>query len=386
MRAASVLLISFLLLAPLGRAADPPVLVLAKIAAENQVYASAGAFLSAAKLAYQWDPAAARLTFQAGDHNVALTPSTALVSVDDAVIRLPVPPRFLGGVLVLPAAFFAKVARDRLGIVVELKDLPPASPRPTKREPRALRVLVIDPGHGGKDHGAASSTGVMEKDVVLAVAKSLVELLGKETGIRVVLTRDRDVFVPLSERARIANQANADAFLSIHANAHRNKGSTGIETYYLAFDPSDEGARTIALAENKAIGYEEMGATYGGKFDDLKMILWDLVKTENLQESAGLAENVQDSLCRSMGAHSRGVKQAPFFVLMGTEMPAVLAEIGFLSNPKDAAFLTNSGTQGRIVRALADAVLRYDEVLARKKGVANPVRSGDGTAPQAGGR
>lgn len=342
-------------------------------------YAAALEFLEASGYPYQWNSLTQRLTFRVNEHTIDISTATNLVNLDDIILTLPARPRFLRGVLMLPRSFFDEVMEARLGIAVswnrrQESDASPETPTATPRQAAVLRVVAIDPGHGGRDDGATSSNGIKEKDIVLAVALRLAALLETRAGIQPVLTRTGDDFVPLSQRARIANEASADLFLSIHANAFRERSISGLETYYLNFDPSDEEARAMALAENQAINYEDVAVGFSDNLDDLKVILWDLVRTEHLQESARLAEFIQENLCLAMETRNRGVRQAPFFVLMGAEMPSTLTEIGFLSNPDDAAALSDPGVQDRIARALFEAILRYDAHLTTRTRSPSPVR------------
>ena len=341
-------------------------------------YGSIGPLLGLPGVEHQWNPDTQRLVVQTDRSIVTLTAMTPLVIVNGQVEQLGQAPRFVDGRLALPQEFYDRVAGPALGITVEwITGTEPDRPaRASLAHPFVVRRIAVDPGHGGKDYGAMSPGGILEKDITLAVALRLARLLEEEAGIDVVLTRSDDRFVALSKRTQIANDAQADLFVSIHANAYRGRESTGVETYYLNFDPSDEKAREMALAENEAIGFEEVGGLSGGAgedaFDDLKVILWDLVKTEHLAESARLAELVQRKMTEATGSRNRGVRQAPLFVLMGADMPAILSEIGFLSNPEEARRLASPPVQDRLAHALYEALLRYDATLA---GARRPVQT-----------
>jgi N-acetylmuramoyl-L-alanine amidase len=221
-----------------------------------------------------------------------------------------------------------------------------------------VRVVAIDPGHGGVDHGARSGAGMLEKQLSLSVSLLLAEEL-RGRGFRVVLTRKRDEFLDLTRRTEIANQAGAEIFLSIHANFSPTRKARGPETYFLSLEASDDEARRVALAENDVFG-NAAAVDDGG--DVVGEVLGDLIRTDHLRASSDLASRLQHALA-GLGVRGRGVKQAPFVVLMGANMPAALLEIGFLSNPADAERLATRAHQRRIARALAEAVAEFAQVL-----------------------
>jgi N-acetylmuramoyl-L-alanine amidase len=223
-----------------------------------------------------------------------------------------------------------------------------------------VRVVAIDPGHGGVDHGARSGAGMLEKELSLRVSLLLAEAL-RERGLAVVLTRDRDEFLDLTRRTEIANEAGAAIFLSIHANFSPTREARGPETYFLSLEASDEEARRVALAENDV--FENAAAVDDGG-DVVGEVLGDLIRTDHLRASSDLASRLQHALAE-LGARGRGVKQAPFVVLMGANMPAALIEIGFLSNPADAERMATRAHQKRIARALADAVADFAKTRPR---------------------
>ena len=217
------------------------------------------------------------------------------------------------------------------------------------------RPVVIDPGHGGDDNGASSPTGLTEKEVTLAVARRLARTL-EGRGHSVRLTRDGDQGRALSDRTALANRLDATVFVSLHANASTVSSVTGAETYYMSLDgASDEAAAATAELENQA----------GSSAEDrspLDLILWDLAQAEVLNESSRLALSVQGRLNARLGLRDRGVKQAPFVVLTGATMPAILVEVGFLSNPSEAERLTQPDSQ----QALADAIAAGIEDFLRR--------------------
>jgi N-acetylmuramoyl-L-alanine amidase len=235
-------------------------------------------------------------------------------------------------------------------------ELGPARPTPTPAPVRAPivtrmgpRPVVIDPGHGGDDIGATSPTGVTEKEVVLAVARRLARVL-ESRGHAVRLTRDGDTSRALTDRTALANRLDATVFISLHANASTVASVAGAETYYMSLDgASDAAAAATADLENRA-------GSSSDKRSPLDLILWDLAQADVLNESSKLALRVQGRLNERLGLRDRGVKQAPFVVLTAATMPAILVEVGFLSNPSEAERLTQSTSQQQIAEALAAGI------------------------------
>ena len=250
--------------------------------------------------------------------------------------------------------------------------------RPSKAEPapsvgkgaRGRPVIVIDPGHGGVETGATGPSGTQEKDLALDLARRLKIALEKEAGASVVLTRDEDRLVSLDERAAIANHNRAELFLSVHLNASKRRGAVGAETYFLAPESTDDEARTLAALENRASGVGEAPAAQQREGDrSLDLILWDLAQNQYLAESGRLAESVQKELNVLAGTKDRGVRQAPFRVLMGATMPAILVEAGFVTNPEEEARFKDPAYLDRVVDAVVRAVQGY---LAGRKRLDDP--------------
>ncbi len=234
------------------------------------------------------------------------------------------------------------------------------------RPPDRFDTVVIDAGHGGDDEGAKGQSGLLEKDLVLDVAGRLAKRL-RTHGLRVVLTRRDDRFVPLEVRTAVANDARGDLFLSIHANAAPSVKARGIETYFLALEASDAAASRIARRENQAFGASHNGMGAGG--DPLLAILGDLMATEHMEESDQFARMALSRLAPLGSARGRGVKQAPFVVLAGVQMPASLVEIGFLTNPEEERALRRTERRQRIVDALAQAVMEFGRRYDAKRGL-----------------
>ena len=216
-----------------------------------------------------------------------------------------------------------------------------------------MRRVVIDPGHGGRDTGAIGPRGLREKDVALAIARTLAGRL-RALGFTVILTRKDDSYVSLDERTRIANQARADLFVSVHCNAARRRTLTGVETWTLNV-ASDRYATRLATFEN---------ADAERTVSDLRLILADLATWANASDARDLAQSVQSSLVRNLRARvgrveDHGVKQALFYVLLGAHMPAILVETGFISNPAEEARLRNRKYQTGAAEAIARGVKEF---------------------------
>lgn len=229
---------------------------------------------------------------------------------------------------------------------------------PARLAPR--RVIVIDPGHGGIERGAVGPSGLQEKDVTLELCRQLRRLLQQQNPtLGVVLTRDEDRLVGLDERTGIANHNHAELFLSIHLNASPRRGASGAETYFLSNDATDDEARLLAAQENRAAGAGEKATASGGARPDLDLVLWDLAQNQHLADSSRLAESVQGQLNRLAGTRDRGVRQAPFRVLMGATMPAILVEVGFISNPDEEAKLRTPDYRDQVAEAISGAVREF---------------------------
>ena len=231
--------------------------------------------------------------------------------------------------------------------------------RENRDELLPLRTIVLDAGHGGHDTGAVGPTGLMEKELVLDVTQRVARLVEGRLGLKVLLTRDADVFVTLQDRTSYANRQRADLFVSIHANAHRVKGTDGVETFFLSSEATDNAARQVAAAENGVIQLEKAAGRGTSKADVLKTILWDLAQSEFQTESARLAEIVHDSVTQTLRMSNRGVKQAGFYVLGGAAMPAILLEIGFVTNPREERRLKDSYYRDELARAILAGLVEY---------------------------
>jgi N-acetylmuramoyl-L-alanine amidase len=231
--------------------------------------------------------------------------------------------------------------------------------------PGGFERVVIDAGHGGHDRGARAANGVVEKELVLDVSLRLAQRL-RERGLAVELTRESDAFVPLEARTSRANDARAQLFVSIHANWAKRPEPQGVETYFASgANSSDESARRLAERENRAF---EGSSAPAAQADPLQALFSDMIAAEDNQESNAFAKLARRELAALGGSVARDVKQAPFVVLMGVQMPASLIEIGFLSNPSDASALARDSHREDIARALERAVLEFGKRYDARRG------------------
>lgn len=242
---------------------------------------------------------------------------------------------------------------------VDLKDPNFAGPSLARQLGLGVRTVVIDPGHGGRDPGTIGKSGFQEKEGNLAIALALRKLL-QDAGIEAVLTRESDVDVGLEARAVIANEKRADLFVSIHGNAHRDRKRGGVETFFLNISP-DPSVVELAAAEN-ATSTKNIGA--------MKTILQKIMQNSKVKESLGLAEAIQKNLVRDLGKDlpgikDLGVKGAPFWVLIGGEMPSVLVEVAHLSNAKEEAKLRTPKFRELAAQGIFDGIMEYVHSLGK---------------------
>ncbi len=217
------------------------------------------------------------------------------------------------------------------------------------------RSIVLDPGHGGDDSGAVGAHNLLEKEVTLDLGFRVREILEREHGIRVVLTRSEDVFVPLARRTSIANNSGAKVFISLHTNASPSHELSGLETYYLD-NTDDQAGRKLAERENSVQS--------GGELDDLSFIVSDLIQSGKIEDSIRLSRVVDESLRRRVlpvyeDGRSRGVKKAPFFVLVGAHMPCSLLELFFIDHQKDAQRLASDQFRDLLARSIAQGIVAF---------------------------
>ena len=230
------------------------------------------------------------------------------------------------------------------------------TPRGSKGNPINSPLIVVDAGHGGKDHGAKSVSGIKEKDVNIKIAKHVKAILVNRYKYSVVMTRKDDTFISLKDRSKISNKRNADLFVSIHANAAKRKSAHGIETYFLGTSHNKQALETAAR--------ENRGLVKSVKDDRVQQILASLITTTKINDSSRLASRVQENLCRASKKVNRnlknlGVKEGPFYVLHGADMPSILVEVGFLTNQNEAKMLSQPQYVYKLASSIAEGIHKY---------------------------
>jgi N-acetylmuramoyl-L-alanine amidase len=341
----------------------------------------------------------ARVSYGRGEVTVQWGPREIRLRVDSPGVLLDGQPLLLahdvysaGGIVYLPADFFSAIlpqaAPGLVSVDVDsrvvradpaalaaaassppVQAAPPAPvvPQPPAPEQQRRRLVVIDAGHGGRDPGAVGPNGTREKDINLQVARRVVEILRQDPTLDVRLTRNRDTLIALRDRARFANSWRGEGqpalFMSIHCNAHNSRSETGFETYFLA-EARTADARRVQAMEDAAEQYEERAM--GGGSDALGFIMSDLRQNQYLRESSDWAQMIQDRLREVHPGPNRGVKQAGFAVLVGAFMPAVLVEVGFISNRNEEQMLADPRQQDTLARQLAAGVQDFFRATDRR--------------------
>jgi len=263
-----------------------------------------------------------------------------------------------------------------IDVIGQTTEAQPAAPGPPQAPPPdvpplidlapsgTIRVIVIDAGHGGSEEGAKGPGGALEKNITLAVARRLKAALEARLGVRVILTRDGDATMGLDERAALANNNKADLFVSLHANASVRSGMTGAEVFYLSLDEYGDAAVRVARGESEPL------PVFGGGTRDIELILWEMAQARYIQESAALAQAIDASLRERVPMSPRAIQQAPFRVLVGANMPAVLVEMGFITNAAQEKQLLSDEFQNLIVQGLVESITRFRDArgAARSSG------------------
>ena len=255
------------------------------------------------------------------------------------------------------------------GTMAEIAPAPPALPNASAAHWR-LDTIVLDAGHGGHDHGGVGN-GTSDKEVAFGVVSRLGPMLERELGVRVVYTRPTDRFVELRERGHIANRAGGKLFISVHANSARSSSARGTETFFLSPNKSAN-ARSVMERENSVIEMESAPELYAD-FNDEGDILQSLAMSAYQEESQELARLIEGEFVAA-GRQSRGVKQGPFLVLWAASMPAVLVEVGFVSNPDEARYISSSRGLDETAQAIFNAVRRYKDTYERGLRIAGSVQ------------
>lgn len=252
-----------------------------------------------------------------------------------------------------------RIIVDVIGQTTTDPQPPPATP-PADAPPLldlaptgGLRTIVIDPGHGGSEEGSRGPAGALEKNITLTIARRLKGALESRLGVRVLLTRDSDETVGLDERAALANNNKADLFLSLHANASVRPSAAGAEVFYLAADDYADEAQRLTRGDRAPL------PVFGGGTRDIEIIPWEMAQVRYIEQSAALATAVEAALRERVPMSPRALQPAPFRVLVGANMPAVLVEIGFITNAEQERLLTSDAFQAEIVQGLVASIVRF---------------------------
>jgi N-acetylmuramoyl-L-alanine amidase len=317
-------------------------------------------------LSWKWDPYIKTATIERKGKIVLMAGSSKIL-VNGSEVELDRPVIQSGGTVYVPVSFV------RLGLsrIVEsvLAGQPVEKALSEGGNKRfTIRSVVIDPGHGGKDPGAIGiRMHLKERSLTLAIAKKLRDDL-EAKGMRVIMTRDDDTFIPLPRRTEIANKSGVDLFISIHINASRSRLLNGFECYYLS-EATDDNARALEALENSSLRLGDSAAMEHSSGVD--KALWDMTLSENRRESAALASYICNTVERDMETKNRGIRSARFFVLKGTRMPAVLLEMGYISNITEEKKMSEGQYWDRMVDAVAKGILAYRSEYERTEGFTN---------------
>ena len=319
---------------------------------------------------WKWDSISRSIILQRGSREVIFLIGSKYYYDGEKFKGLSAPVIMKNGFIYMPRRF-AKYTINRLFALDKRKSRIPDTPEKETKETKKItkkryiiKKVIIDPGHGGKDPGAVSRTGLYEKNVVLDVSKRIKKELEKN-GMDVVMTRDSDKFITLSRRAKIANDNDADLFVSIHANANRARWIRGFEVYYLS-EATDDNARALAASENSVLKYEE--ESFAKHTKDLDAIVWDLKFTEHRVESIELADFICQGVAKNIKLKNRGIKSARFYVLKYVEMPSVLVELSYLSNKWDEKNLKKSSYKQKLAEGIASGIINYKGEYERTNG------------------
>ncbi len=319
-----------------------------KLYVNNKAYYPLSEVCNYLRLECEYDTISRQISLRKADTQVKLLIDSSMALVNGSPLDLEDTVIIASGIVCVPVKFKAAVV-DRFYCEV------PAQEAPAYAITARIRRVVVDAGHGGHDPGAIGRTGLREKDVNLDIARRLASLLGNR-GIEVVLTRSVDTFITLEGRSAIANRANADFFISVHSNSARTSRLNGFEVYYIT-EKVDDYSRALTAAKNADLDFES--ASFYHTTLDLKATLWDILYSQNRAEAIVLAQNICQSASRSMGVKILGVKGARFSVLRGTRIPAVLVEVGFLSNPTEERYLRNGFYRQQVAESICDGLINY---------------------------
>ena len=314
-----------------------------------------------------------KIIFYVGDRKIKITNQIAFIMIDDNLFQLSSKVVKQNNSYYVPIESFFKIINNlskSLSITLNtnqinisnLVELPQKSVKvdlKSEKKKWEFKTIVIDAGHGGKDPGAVGYRGTKEKDIALDVAKRLEKKLSKNMKVKIVMTRDEDIFLRLSERTKIANENNGSLFISIHTNAAEDRRASGFETFLIGQNKNEAAVR-VAARENAVL---ELEGSTGKQLTDEDLIKATIAQSAFASKSEQFASLVQKEIKKRVQSKDRGVKQAGFYVLMGASMPNVLVELGFISNPTEEKKLRSPQYRDQLATAIYRAVEQYQKTL-----------------------
>jgi N-acetylmuramoyl-L-alanine amidase len=301
---------------------------------------------------YKWDSLVRTATIEKIGKRIVLRSGSGTVLVDGEKKYLDQSTELNNGTLYVPVSF----VRSYMGMLIGKAPAP--EPRPVPEGPKifTIKTIVLDPGHGGKDGGATGRRyRTREKEMALKLALKVKNIL-EDNGIRIIMTRSDDRFIPLEKRSDVANRSGADLFVSIHINASRSRSLGGFECYFLS-NATDDNARALEALENSSLKLGESATAE--RSNQLDKTLWDMSLTENRMESSELAGHICDSVGRNVAMSNRGIRTARFYVLKYTNIPAVLVEAGYISNRYEETKIRDPKFLDSMAGAVANGILEY---------------------------
>ena len=314
-----------------------------------------------------------KIIFYIDDKKIKITNQIAFIMIDDNLFQLSSKVVKQNNSYYVPTDSFLKIVNNlsnnisisRSANGISLSSLPDTNVKAVKvdirneKEKWQFKTIIIDAGHGGKDPGAVGYRGTKEKDIALDVAKRLEKKLSKNMKVKIVMTRDEDIFLRLSERTKIANENNGSLFISIHTNAAEDRRASGFETFLIGQNKNEAAVR-VAARENAVL---ELEGSTGKKLTDEDLIKATIAQSAFASKSELFASLVQKEIKKRVQSKDRGVKQAGFYVLMGASMPNVLVELGFISNPSEEKKLRSPQYRDQLATAIYRAVEQYQKTL-----------------------